>query len=145
MPGPVASREDRSTLARQLRDARLARGWTQRAAGEQLGVSANTVARWERGERVPGSLAQLRLGELLGLQEPPSDGSLGARLRRVRARLGMTQAQVGELLAVHANTVARWERSDPEPGPGFRGRVAEFVERHELAAASGPSSHEGSE
>ncbi len=35
----------------ELKEARSALGLTQKELGEQLGVTANTVARWERGER----------------------------------------------------------------------------------------------
>lgn len=41
------------------------------------------------------------------------------RLRDWRSRLGLTQRQAAERLAVHPNTLARWERGDMAPGtPG---------------------------
>jgi DNA-binding transcriptional regulator YiaG len=33
-------------------------------------------------------------------------------VKRLRRRLGMTQAQFGDLVGVAANTVARWERGE---------------------------------
>ncbi len=36
----------------------------------------------------------------------------GAELRRLRKRLGWTQAQLAEAVAVTRNTVARWERDE---------------------------------
>jgi len=33
-------------------------------------------------------------------------------LRRLRRRLGMSQAKLAALIGVHANTVARWERGE---------------------------------
>jgi len=37
---------------------------------------------------------------------------LGDELRRIRRRLGLTQAAMAERLAVTPNTVARWERNE---------------------------------
>jgi transcriptional regulator with XRE-family HTH domain len=42
----------------------------------------------------------------------------GKRFKQVRTQLGLTQAQLAELLGVWANTVAVWERGEkPIPGP----------------------------
>lgn len=41
-----------------LRVERLAREWTQAELAAVIAVSANTVARWERGEVTPSPLAQ---------------------------------------------------------------------------------------
>jgi DNA-binding transcriptional regulator YiaG len=50
----------------------------------------------------------------------------GAELRRIRTRLGLTQAALAERLGVTGNTVARWERDEvriTEPA----GRLIAFV------------------
>lgn len=36
----------------------------------------------------------------------------GAEVRKIRERLGWTQAQLAEALGVAPNTVARWERDE---------------------------------
>ena len=36
----------------------------------------------------------------------------GEQLRRARARLGLTQAALAEVLGTTSNTVARWERGE---------------------------------
>jgi transcriptional regulator with XRE-family HTH domain len=41
-----------------LKVERQARGWTQAEMAAVIGVSTNTVARWERGEVTPTPLAQ---------------------------------------------------------------------------------------
>jgi transcriptional regulator with XRE-family HTH domain len=41
-----------------LKVERQARGWTQVEMAAVIGVSANSVARWERGEVTPTPLAQ---------------------------------------------------------------------------------------
>jgi transcriptional regulator with XRE-family HTH domain len=44
----------------QLRRLRRQLGWTQAVLAVELGVAANTVARWERGERaIPEPVARL--------------------------------------------------------------------------------------
>jgi len=40
------------------------------------------------------------------------DTMIGAELKRVRARLGITQKELGEALGVHWNSVARMERDE---------------------------------
>lgn len=47
----------------------------------------------------------------------------GDELRRIRKRLGKTQAELAALLGTHANTVARWERGER----GISGPVANLV------------------
>jgi transcriptional regulator with XRE-family HTH domain len=41
-----------------LKVEREARGWTQAEMAERIGVTTNTVARWERGEVTPSALTQ---------------------------------------------------------------------------------------
>lgn len=41
------------TIGRQIADARQLRSWTQRQLGEQIGIGASLVAKWEQGSRVP--------------------------------------------------------------------------------------------
>lgn len=40
------------------------------------------------------------------------DNMTGAELKRARAKLGMTQKELGEALGVHWNSVARMERDE---------------------------------
>jgi transcriptional regulator with XRE-family HTH domain len=49
-----------------LKVEREARDWTQAELAQHIGVSANTVARWERGEVTPSALAQAGVREALG-------------------------------------------------------------------------------
>lgn len=57
--------------ARALRVARERLGLTQAQLGKRIGVAANTIARWERGERRMEHPELLRLAlERLALQDP---------------------------------------------------------------------------
>ena len=62
-----------------LRVEREARGWTQAEMAQHIGVSANTVARWERGEVTPSALAQAGVREALAgaLVKPRKKGKRG--------------------------------------------------------------------
>ena len=37
---------------------------------------------------------------------------IGDQLRKARARLGLTQAALGDLIGTTGNTIARWERDE---------------------------------
>ena len=64
----------------QLRQARLRFGDTQRRFADRLGVTANTVARWERDEmRVPKPIA--RLVECLSERAPKAQPARQGRRR----------------------------------------------------------------
>ena len=55
---------------RQLRDQA---GWTQVELAERLGVTANTVARWERGEVSPDNRSRRLLELVLGVRPSEID------------------------------------------------------------------------
>jgi ribosome-binding protein aMBF1 (putative translation factor) len=44
-------------LAKQLRDARIAKGWAAHTMSKVLGYDQGTLGRWERGEIVPSILS----------------------------------------------------------------------------------------
>ena len=50
----------------------------------------------------------------------------GSALRRLRRRLGLSQARFAELLGVASNTVARWERGERTIGRAMD-RLVRFV------------------
>lgn len=50
-----------------LREARRMRGWTQKQAARQVGVSRRTWEAWEYGVRTPSLRHARRVAEVLGL------------------------------------------------------------------------------
>lgn len=48
---------------KRLRKLRNRRGMNQKALGECCGVSKNTVARWERGEREPAMSSLIKIAD----------------------------------------------------------------------------------
>ncbi|MDR3405055.1 MAG: helix-turn-helix transcriptional regulator [Chthoniobacter sp.] len=56
------------TLAQRLINHRKALGTTQKEFARQLGVDPSTLARWERGERVPTGKLLERVGRPINIQ-----------------------------------------------------------------------------
>lgn len=52
-------------LAGKIRQCRKRKAWTQEQLARNIGVSLNTVQRWESGKTRPSPLAMDRLQELL--------------------------------------------------------------------------------
>jgi transcriptional regulator with XRE-family HTH domain len=50
----------------RIREARLAKGWTQAALGSRMGVNERTVQRWQSG-RLPRPTTLTRLAGVLGV------------------------------------------------------------------------------
>ncbi|MFC1912248.1 helix-turn-helix transcriptional regulator [Chloroflexota bacterium] len=51
-------------ILNKLRQCRLAKEWTQEQLARNIGVSLNTVQRWESGKTRPSPLAAEKLQEL---------------------------------------------------------------------------------
>ena len=54
-------------IGKKLRDARNAAGLTQESAAESLGVSRQTVSKWENGSADPSTTNLLALAKLYGV------------------------------------------------------------------------------
>ena len=54
-----------STLADNIRQYRILKGWTQEQLARNIGVSLNTVQRWELGKNMPSPLAMEKLQKVL--------------------------------------------------------------------------------
>ncbi|MFC2068033.1 multiprotein-bridging factor 1 family protein [Chloroflexota bacterium] len=52
-------------LADKIRQCRDLKGWTQEQLARKVGVSLNTVQRWESGRTKPSQLAMEKLQEVL--------------------------------------------------------------------------------
>jgi transcriptional regulator with XRE-family HTH domain len=53
------------TLAQQIVSHRKARGVTQKGFAEELGIDPSTLARWERGKRIPTGIYLRRVIDIL--------------------------------------------------------------------------------
>jgi transcriptional regulator with XRE-family HTH domain len=68
-----------TTLGRELRSARLSRGWTQAEVAERVGVAVEVYGRLERGMAVPRASTLVRLASVL---EVSTDVLLGLIVRQ---------------------------------------------------------------
>jgi transcriptional regulator with XRE-family HTH domain len=57
------------TLAPRLKKLRKLKGWSQEQVARELGVSLNTVQRWESGRNKPSALAREKLQRLFAQVE----------------------------------------------------------------------------
>jgi transcriptional regulator with XRE-family HTH domain len=55
----------RCALGKRVRAAREARGWSQDALAEEIGVGGVMLGRYERGEKFPSHLTLIRLAQTL--------------------------------------------------------------------------------
>lgn len=94
-----------SVFGEYFRSRREDLGLSQREAAKRLGVSANTVARWERGDAVPTSaradalrdllgISRRRIGELVGGKVPPRGAdATEARIAELEDRIAELEEQ----------------------------------------------------
>jgi transcriptional regulator with XRE-family HTH domain len=54
-----------SQLAAKIRECRDLKGWTQEQLARNIGVTLNTVQRWESGKTIPSPLAMEKLQKWL--------------------------------------------------------------------------------
>ena len=64
-------------LAALIREARLARGWTQGELGRHVGMTQGGISGLERGRRRPHRRAMERLAEVLDLPLSALEGAAG--------------------------------------------------------------------
>ena len=55
------------SFGKRLREARIARGFTQQAAADAFGISLRGYCRWEKGEREPNFAALIAISKTLGI------------------------------------------------------------------------------
>lgn len=76
------------TLSERLVEARRAAGLKQSLVAEELGVSINTVSRWETGFHVPSHAAVYALASLYGISPSSLEGPFWSEVTRpVRKKL----------------------------------------------------------
>ncbi len=115
----------------QLREARVARGWTQTELARRSGLSLASMTRWENGQRnmswesFEAIREALEKGRSAGRKEaarrvrqrfsrgPGTPGRPlpnGEQLRQARLALGWTQEELARASGVALANISRWER-----------------------------------
>ena len=87
-------------------------GLDTHALARQLGVTNPTMARWLAGQMTPSAA---NLAKIAALEAQVAAGEIKpwpARVRAIRAALGVSQEELARRLGVRQATVNRWERQD---------------------------------
>ena len=111
----------------RLKRARAAAGLSMNALGEQVGVSANMIKKYEHDESMPTSPVLIRLARALGVRSEYFFRPVRVSLNRVeyRKRASTTKAELKRIEADVLDQAERWqELADlwPEfPVAGFSG------------------------
>ncbi len=130
-------------LGDHLRKRRLDLGLWQRTVAQTLGVREETVGLWENGLARPLPRQYGRIVRFLGYDPEPGDLTVAGRLRTLRRRLGLSQAEFATLAGLDEGSVCRWEAGSRTPSRWMAGRVAAILDR--LEKTSAPSAEAASE
>lgn len=123
-------------LGQHVEAARIRAGMNRAQLAARLGVSEETVRRWERGGSQPGTEHLTRLLVILAIDgaaftkleaEHDEEPQLPQRLRAERAARGISQAAAGELLGVAQATYAGWEIGRATPARAQAKAIAAFL------------------
>lgn len=118
------SHDRRRYEALLIRSAREAKGLSLRTVGRMIGVSRTTVSRWEAGAISPTTVLLVRLGQILDTplvsgnsgRVVLGDVQLGALLRALRSRAGVTQGEAAAMFACSKPAISRWEAGERAAG-----------------------------
>mgnify|MGYP001132203370 CR=1 FL=1 len=111
-----------------LKVYRLKNELTQKQLARQLRLHENTIMNIESGKRVSIKVIKkiadfLNLDPLLFVDEEPISD-----FHEVRIRLGMSQAELGELFQVDEHTISRWEHGITKPRTKIREEVEDYLD-----------------
>jgi len=118
----------------------------QRELGRLVGVSGATIASWEAGKSRPRGARLESLAKLRGGTQQDVDKALGrtgaaamdgAKIKSIRKKLGLSQAEFAKKVGVSNGSVAAWETGRSRPGPKNRAAIAAV--RKETAPAPAPA------
>lgn len=126
--------DEPQTLGEHLKKRRKELGLVQREAGERLGVSAETVASWEKDKTKP-VLSQFKpVVAFLGYDPTPAPASIAEHVEAKRRSLGATRDQVAQYLGWDEGSLRRYLRGDWRLSPRRAEALEQFLALHEEAA-----------
>lgn len=123
-----------STLGDHIRRRRLDLGLLQRTVAKELDVREKTIGLWENGLARPLPRSYGRIVRFLGYDPEPGDLSVAGRLRAVRRRLGLSQADFAAKVGLDEGSVCRWESGSRPPSRWMANRVAAILDHLEKTA-----------
>jgi DNA-binding transcriptional regulator YiaG len=132
----------------EIKDLRKRLDLSQHELADLLDVAAGTVAHWETDRSAPGPENRQALKELQSRDREEVDEELGRamsegeerpgeeeepseltpeRIKAIRARLELTQAELGEKLGVTGASVWNWEAGNTKPRKKTRRKLLELA------------------
>ena len=87
---------------------------------------------WELGRAGPLPRHYAKIVRFLGSDPEPGGSSFSGRLRTVRRRLGLSQAELASLAGLDEGSICRWESGRRAPSRWMSTRVAAVLEALEL-------------
>jgi transcriptional regulator with XRE-family HTH domain len=123
-----------NALGDHLRRRRLNLGQTQRTLASALGVRTETIRLWGSGSAKPLPRHFGRIVEFLGTDPDPAGESLGARLRAVGRRAGLTQAELAAALGLDEGTLIDLGAGRRRTSRRVAEAIAAFLARAQLGA-----------
>lgn len=125
--------EEPKTLGEHLKKRRKELGLLQREAGERMGVSAETVANWEK-DRTEPVAAQFRpVVAFLGYDPTPARSTLAGRFETKQRSLGVSLAQVARFLGWDPGSLRRYLDGTWRISPDRRHTLETFFDAKEAA------------
>src|SRR5258708_33464646 len=100
--------EDPQNLGEHLKKRRKELGLLQREAGERMGVSAETVANWEKDKTKPVATQFRPVLAFLGYDPTPTPQTLAHPLAAKQRTLGASRAEVARHLGWDPGTLTRY-------------------------------------
>ena len=130
-------------LSRELKKRRKSKGWSRKRMAEEIGVSASSLERWEKGHTPVHLGTRVNLVAYLGTSwsghltlagfwnamEKKEDHPrpLGDAIRQMRKEKGMTQGEMADLVGVTMRTMWAWETRGVTPQIEARARLSEML------------------
>lgn len=120
--------EEPKTLGEHLKKRRKELGLLQREAGERIGVSADTVANWEKCKTKPVPAQFKPLMDFLGYDPMPAATTLAERFEAKRRSLGLTVDQAAEYLGWDEGSLRRYLRGKWQLSSERAATLEQFLE-----------------
>ena len=119
-----------------MRQKRLELGLGVAEVARYLGISMNTVYKWESGDRFPrdhhleriqGFLNEDRSNFLFPVEASSSRVLIGERIKQKMGELGLSRKALAQLMGVNYVTVYHWETGRTVPRLCFRALLYEIL------------------
>lgn len=105
------------TIGEHLRKRRLELHLLQNQVAKRIGVHKASIQNWERGLGKPMIKHLPAIIQFLGYDPFATPEAFPAKLVHLRRKLGMTQEDLAQVLAVNPCSIGRWEGGQGLPPP----------------------------